>query len=551
MSLILDNFVRQTKGQPARPLLFRDQLLTRILRSTSRSARNNMLLVGEPGVGKTALIKGLAARISQNKVVPKHIGSILQIDTSRLAVLLAEHDSQTLDLERTALLKEKQAMFLFDDASFLLEPTDAPHLRSFLRPLLERPDIFVCMVCGMGDYRRSIERDPFFSREFEVIQVPELSLQESQDICLAHGTSTKNVDSAVIRQSVALAERYISERSLPDKALSLLDETAAKVRLEGRATITLNDCKQLIAERTGIPVDTLSAGEQEKLLNLEHELDEQLIGQPHVTKAVAKVIRRARAGLKDPGRPTASFLFLGSSGVGKTELAKVLSKIVYHNERSLLRFDMSEFSEPHNVQRLVGAPPGYIGFEDGGQLTNAVLAQPYSLILLDEIEKAHAKVFDIFLQVMDDGRLTDGKGRTVDFSNCTIIATSNIALEEILTGFSAHEDITKRAWYEEKILPLLGDYFRPEFINRFDDVLVFSPFSKADMVKIASLEVKKLTERLHDLHVDLTVDETQLNAIVEAQYNPIFGARPLRRYLQETIENDLAEKLLRRTSGES
>lgn len=532
-------------------VLHRDQLLARLLRTTNRPTRNNPLVIGEPGVGKSALLQGFAFRLAVRALKAGHVRQVIQLNTSKLAMLLSERDAAALEKEQQYLLAAPRTLYILDDARLLLTQADLTALLYFLQPLLEKADSYLCLCCGMAEYRRYLEKDPIFSREMEPIQVAELSTEAAQDVVLYLAgqriqESGCRVSATTVHQLVTLAKRYIPERSLPDKAVALLNESFAKALAEGRTSVELNDCKQIIAEKTGIPVDTLSASDQERLLNLEKELDRQVIGQQHITTSVAKVIRRARAGLKDPGRPIASFLFLGSSGVGKTELAKVLSKTVFHNERSLLRFDMSEFGEPHNVQRLVGAPPGYIGFEEGGQLTNAVLAQPYSLILLDEIEKAHPKVFDIFLQVMDDGRLTDGKGRTVDFSNSIIIATSNIALEEILLAFTQGTDVTSKAWYEEQALPLLGAYFRPEFINRFDDVLIFSPFTRQALLRIAELEVKKLQGRLADLQVELQVDAEQLQGIVEKLYNPAFGARPIRRYLQETIENELAEQILRR-----
>ena len=551
MSLILHDLISQANRPVAHDALHRDSKLARLLRTTNRPTRNNPLILGEPGVGKTALIEGLAFRLAHKSIKPGHLAKIVQLNTPRLAMLLAEHNMQALEKELTELLSHTRTLFLLDDARLLFTQSDMTALLYFLQPLLEKTDCYLCLICGMAEYRRYIEKEPILSRELEPIQLDELSLEESQDVVIQIAanriqTTGCRVDAETVRQTVTLAKRYIPERMLPDKAVALLNEAFAKVLAEGRDQVDISDCRTIIAEKTGIPIDSLKSSEQEKLLHLEKELDQQLIGQPHVTKAVAQVIRRARAGLKDPNRPTASFLFLGSSGVGKTELAKVLTKTVYHNERALLRFDMSEFSEPHNVQRLVGAPPGYIGFEEGGQLTNAVLAQPYSLILLDELEKAHPKVFDIFLQVMDDGRLTDGKGRTVDFSNCTIIATSNIALEQILQAFAKGQDVAERSWYEKQILPMLGAFFRPEFLNRFDDIVLFSPFNKETLLKIAKLEVKKLQTRLANLHVDLEVNNDQLEMAIEKLYNPVFGARPIRRYLQEMVENDLAVQILQR-----
>ena len=550
MSLLQQDLYALASGPDAHDIVHRDALLARIVRTTARPQRNNPLLLGEPGVGKTALIRGLTFRLTHGSLRVPHLQAAYTLNTSRLAMLLADRDMQALDSEQKALLQLHNTLLLVDDARLLLTQADPTALLYFLQPIFERRDLYCILSCGIGEYRRYLEKDPIFSRELEPIQVSELNLEQAQDAVLQslprriqQTNCRMNADTA--RQATSLALRYIPERALPDKALALLDEAFARAQAFGRDEVLLEDCKYLIAEKTGIPVDTLSASDQERLLHLENELDKNVIGQSHITKAVAKVIRRARAGLKDPNRPIASFLFLGSSGVGKTELAKVLTRTVYHNERALLRFDMSEFSEPHTVQRLVGAPPGYVGFEEGGQLTNAVLAQPYSLVLLDEIEKAHPKVFDIFLQVMDDGRLTDGKGRTVDFSNAIIIATSNIALEQILLSFQEGEDVTKPEWYENMVLPLLGAYFRPEFINRFDEVSVFSPFNQESLLEVAKLEIKKLRARLGDLHVELNVDETQLQAIVTQLYNPAFGARPIRRYLQSTIENDLADKLLR------
>jgi ATP-dependent Clp protease ATP-binding subunit ClpC len=554
MSLISKNLLTEAHHLGAYNILHRDLEVSRLVRTTNRPIRNNPLLLGEPGVGKTALVKGLAFRLAHGALHASHIEKVLLVNTSYLAMLIGSQDMASMQKEQEELLGYTNTLLLIDDARLLFTQNDLTAMLYFLQPLLERKDLYVTLACSMAEYRRYIEKDPIFFREMEPIQVPELSLEHAQDavmnvVATRMQETSCHIDADTVQQAVSLAKRYIPERSLPDKAVILLNEAIAKVLGEGRDRVEFSDCKQIVAEKTGIPVETLTASDQEKLLNLEKELDLQVIGQEHVTTSVARVIRRARAGLKDPGRPIASFLFLGSSGVGKTELAKVLTRTVYHNERALLRFDMSEFSEPHNVQRLVGAPPGYLGFEEGGQLTNAVLAQPYSLVLLDEIEKAHPKVFDIFLQVMDDGRLTDGKGRTVDFSNCIIIATSNIAIDEILRGFTAEEEILTKSWYEEFALPILGAYFRPEFINRFDDVLIFSPFNQQNLFKVAQLEVKKLQKRLIDQHIELSIDNEELQEIVIKLYNPLFGARPIRRYLQETIENDLAEQILRGERG--
>lgn len=550
MSLIHHTLRHGTTCATSHDILHRDLLLERLQRTISRGRSNNPLILGEPGVGKTALVHGLAFRLAQAGKKAFYKGSIVEIDTVALAMLLAEGNAHELDQQRETLLRAAPALLVIDDARLLFTQSSLGSLLYFLQPLLENPQTPVALICGMAEYRRYIEREPVFSRELEPLEVLELGIEESRDILLnlipdrQHQTKM-TIPSAVAQECVVLAKRYLQHRSLPDKAVQLLDDALALATRNGAKTVTGTLCKQIVAERTGIPVATLSAAEQEQLLQLENKLNKLVIGQPHVTKAVAQVIRRSRAGLKEAGRPIASFLFLGSSGVGKTELAKVLSKTIFHNERSLVRFDMSEFSEAHTVQRLVGAPPGYVGFEEGGQLTNAVLAQPYSLILLDELEKAHPKIFDLFLQVMDDGRLTDGKGRTVDFSNTIIIATSNLGLDRILTGFSKGEAVTSQTWYETHLLPLLVRYFRLEFLNRFDGTLTFSPFTQDAIWEIAQLELKKLQKRLEHLEVEIAVDTTRFRADVEALYNPSFGARPIRRYLQETIENTLADQLLR------
>ena len=554
MALTYQNLLQHAQDPSSHDVLHREKAIQRILRTINRPLRNNPLLLGEPGVGKTAIIQGLAFRLTHGTLTTDQLKKIYQINTNHLTLLLSEQNLANLERERDQLLELKNTLILIDDARLLFAQADPAALLYFFQPLLEKTDLFVCFICGMAEYRKYIEYNPIFSRELEAIQVEELDSEETENVLLqivAQRVQATHchITATTVHQACLLAKRYIPERSMPDKALSLLNEAFAKALVEGKTSVEVTDCKQIISEKTGIPIDTLSASDQEKLLHLEKELDNHLIGQSHVTRSVAQVIRRARAGLKDPARPIASFLFLGSSGVGKTELAKVLTRVVYHNERALVRFDMSEFSEPHTIQRLVGAPPGYIGFEEGGQLTNAVLAQPYSLILLDEIEKAHPKIFDLFLQVMDDGRLTDGKGRTVDFSNCILIATSNLALEEILEDFKKGTNITEKGWYEETILPLLTTYFRPEFINRFDDVLVFSPFTAATLLQIARLEVKKLQKRLGELHIELEVKDDQLQEAIATLYNPDFGARPIRRYLQENIENKLAEEILRKPSS--
>lgn len=524
------------------PLLHREMILARIARILDKRQNNNVILIGEPGVGKTAILEQVA---TTNKKQTHFFAA------AELALALEHASSDQLDKIREGLEKRAPATLIFDDARILFTQTAQSAFLYFFAPLFANPKLHVIFVTGMSEYRRYVEREPALARELEMVEVTELANEDARDAVMAQVPSLiqehqLRVHAKVASEATTLAKRYLAGRAMPDRAIRLLSDAIAMAQTSKAHELTLAHCKKCIAEQTGIPIDDLSAAEQEKLLNLEKHLDQQVIGQGHVTKAVAQVIRRSRAGLKDPTRPIASFLFLGSSGVGKTELAKVLAKNVFHNERALVRFDMSEFSEAHAVQRLVGAPPGYIGYEEGGQLTNTVLSQPYSLILLDELEKAHPKVFDIFLQVMDDGRLTDGKGRTVDFSNTVIIATSNLALEDILAGFAREEDVTQKSWYERQVLPLLSNYFRPEFLNRFDDVMVFSPFSRDIMWKIAQLELKKLEQRVESAGYHINIDQTEYKNAIERIYNPTFGARPIRRYLQDTVENRMADQILGR-----
>ncbi len=355
------------------------------------------------------------------------------------------------------------------------------------------------------------------------------------------------IDDNAIRDSVVLSKRYIQDRHLPDKAIDLLDEASSKIALENKTVLTTEDIRDIISNRTGIPVNSLSADDQSKLSNLEELLAQSVIGQPHGIHVVSEAIRRARAGLKDPNKPTGSFLFLGPSGVGKTELAKVLAREIYNTEKALIRLDMSEFSEQHTVQRLVGAPPGYVGYDEGGQLTNPVWDQPYSLILLDEIEKAHPKVFDVFLQVLDDGRLTDGQGRTVDFKNTIIIATSNIASSEIMEEIKKAEDketLSSSEFVDNIITPILRDYFRPEFINRFDEIVVFNPLGIEELIQIAKLQIKKIQKRLEEKGIIIEVSDETLRSFATEAYNPDFGARPLKRLLQDRIENVIAKSII-------
>lgn len=519
----------------------RDTELKQLTNILARGERNNAVLIGEAGVGKTALLDGLQFRVKRRSLdQPLLTKNILYVSTSDLALRLTEASRDELVQYRRQLVHQPSILFI-DDVRLLFDKVDAVSLLFFIKPLLEHPKSAVVLACTMEDYRLHIEHNPVLARELERVMINELTEPQAVEVV---GRLNPEVPAKVIEAAVGLSKRYLTDRSYVDNALTLVRSAAVQADHTNQL-VTVELCRQLVADRTGLPLASLTTADRERMLQLEATLNRQVIGQPKVAQAITSVVQRSRAGLKDPNRPIASFLFLGSSGVGKTEMAKVLAHTVLGSERALIRFDMSEFNESHAAQRLIGAPPGYVGYEEGGQLTNAVLAQPYSLILLDEIEKAHARVFDIFLQVLDDGRLTDSKGRTVNFGDTIVVATSNIAVNEVLQGFLENKDVTARAWLGEHILPILTAFFRPEFINRFDDVLVFKPFTKEELFLIAQLELAKLKDRLQAHKAQISVDDSKLREVVEQLYDPAFGARPIRRYIQETVETTLARQILR------
>lgn len=530
----------------------REQEKTQILRILARQTKNNVLLVGEGGVGKRTIVQGLANSVVEGKVpaalrglrlVELILPNLQSVATSR------ERLDSLIGSIRMELRENQNVLLFIENLSDLFRVETSRELfeiGSMLKPAVVTGEIRVVATIDSESYRKYIEADSGLSRVFEIIRVEEPN-QEAAVVMV--GSSAKKlaqfhgveISGDAIRSSVYFSKRYIPEKHLPEKALDVLDEACSKVSLEKRNEVTAEDVNVIISEKTGIPIQKITESEQSKLIHLEKILAESVIGQDHAIKIVSESIRRSRAGLKDPKKPIGSFMFLGPTGVGKTELAKVLTRVVYDDENALIRIDMSEFSEPHTVQRLIGAPPGYVGYEEGGQLTNPVWERPYSLILLDEIEKAHPKVFDIFLQVLDDGRLTDGKGRTVDFRNTIIIATSNIASSEIteLMHGSA-PDVDAR----EVLMPVLMDYMRPEFINRFDATIAFNPLSMDVMRIITKKKVDDLVKRLVERGVTLTYSEASIDKIATDSYDPKMGARPLLRYLQQNVENKIAKSLI-------
>ncbi|MCL5675974.1 MAG: ATP-dependent Clp protease ATP-binding subunit [Patescibacteria group bacterium] len=520
------------------------------VRILSRRTKSNVVLLGEAGVGKTAIVEGLAQKIVKGDI-PPILKDVRILSLNLTAVLAGTEYQGELEKRLNSLLEEiKQSgnVVLFVDELHMLigagGMTGSMSAANILKPALARGEIHAIGATTPTEYRQYIERDPALSRRFEPVYVAEPNTEQAIKILTSvakklAGHYQVNIDDKAVSAAVKLSSRYITDRYLPDKAIDLLDEAASEAKIKNRAQVSLEDIEHIVAQRTGIPVNRLSVEEAEKLLNLDGQLKEYIVGQDQAIIAVANVIKRARTGLKDPKRPIGSFLLLGPTGVGKTELAKTLAKVVYGSEAAMIRLDMSEFNEAHTADRLVGAPPGYVGYEEGGQLTNPVRTRPYSLILLDEIEKAHPKVFDVFLQVLEDGRLTDAQGHTVDFKNTIIMMTSNISVTEYVDP--NEQDEKKR---RDQIMSALSGSFRPEFLNRIDEIILMNPLNQEAIIKIAQIQLKQIEDRLQEQGVHFSLNPEALAKLAKAAYSPEYGARPLKRLVQQKIEDVLAKDLL-------
>ncbi|MDD3648414.1 MAG: ATP-dependent Clp protease ATP-binding subunit [Candidatus Dojkabacteria bacterium] len=554
---ISTNISQKAKNGELEDVVGRESEFTQLSRMLVRQRDNNVLLVGEVGVGKTSIVHMLAQRM-ENSTLRNQLRDckILEFSVSAVSTLLDYrniHDVKEQVLEE--LKKLGNVIIYLRNWDFLGKDSyGEPNLMlSFMKSLLDHENIHLIVSTSSAAFRNLISKDPNLAERFGVVRVAEASIELTIQILKKKTESLSQFHNITFSTDAVtacadLSKRYIQDKFLPSKAIALLDEASSKVALENRNMVSGDDLKAIISERTGIPIERLSSSEQQKLLNLEEILERSVVGQKDAVHRVSEVVRRSRAGLKDPRKPIGSFLFLGPTGVGKTYLAKCLTRVVYDNEQAMIRLDMSEFSESHTVQRLIGSPPGYVGYEEGGQLTNPVWERPYSLILLDEVEKANPKVFDIFLQVLDEGRLTDGQGRTVDFKNTIIVATSNIASDFIIEGL--REDITKddrTAFYDETVLPVLRQYFLPEFINRFDEVIMFNALTQDELVEIARLQIMKIQERIKDKNIVLQISEEKIRELVAKGSKPRFGARPIIRVIQEQIENVIARKII---SGE-
>jgi ATP-dependent Clp protease ATP-binding subunit ClpC len=627
-SKLLDQFGRNLTRQSAEgkldPVVGRQTEIERVMQILSRRTKNNPVLIGEPGVGKTAVVEGLAARIASNQVPELLKGK--QIYTLDLAALVAGSKYRGEFEERLKkVMKEimqRGDIILFIDELHNLVGAGAAEgaidAASILKPALARGELQTIGATTLDEYRKYLERDAALERRFQQIRVDEPTVDDTVQILRglrdryeAHHRC--KISDEALGAAAVLSDRYIQDRHLPDKAIDLIDEAASrmriktmsappryreledeieKVRKDKEASIeaqefekaaSLRDKERKLSQKkreleenwraeegtaeqpeigeeeiadivsmwTGIPVFKLTEAESQRLVRMEDELHKRVIGQEEAIVAVSKSIRRARAGIKDPKRPTGSFIFLGPSGVGKTELARTLAEFLFGDEDAMIQVDMSEYMEKHSVSRLVGSPPGYIGYDEGGQLTEAVRRRPYSVVLLDEIEKAHPDVFNILLQILEDGKLTDAQGRKVDFRNTIVIMTSNIGASTIsknqTLGFSVGDD--SGLSYEEmkdRIMGELKKVFRPELLNRIDEVIVFHKLTKEEIMTIVELMMKRLRDQMgeHEAAIELTEDAKEL--LVEKGYDPTMGARPLRRAIQRYIEDPLADFVLGR-----
>ena len=681
------DLTEQAKSGKLDPVIGRDEEIRRVIQVLSRRSKNNPVLIGEPGVGKTAIAEGLAQRII-NGDVPENLKNrqLISLEMGSL-IAGAKYRGEFEDRLRSVLKEVTESngqIVLFIDELHTVVGAGAGQgtmdAGNLLKPMLARGELRCIGATTLDEYRKYIEKDAALERRFQQVFVKEPTVETT--ISILRGLkqryevhhSVKITDSSLVA-AATLSNRYISDRFLPDKAIDLVDEAAAQLKmeitskpseleaidrrimqlemeklslagedqravttkerlnriqqeiaslsekqqefnnqwqgekqildaistlkkeedslrvqieqaeraydlntaaqlkygqLEGvqhereateaklleiqtqgstllREEVTEGDIAEIVAKWTGIPVNRLLESERQKLLQLESHLHQRVIGQTEAVEAVAAAIRRARAGMKDPGRPIGSFLFMGPTGVGKTELARALAQFLFDADDALVRLDMSEYMEKHSVSRLVGAPPGYVGYEEGGQLSEAVRRRPYSVVLLDEVEKAHPDVFNILLQVLDDGRITDSQGRTVDFRNSVIVMTSNIGSEHIL---DVAGDDRKYDQMQTKVLEALRSHFRPEFLNRVDDIILFHTLKRSELRQIVAIQIKRVMNLLADQKISLELSSTALDFLAEAGYDPVYGARPLKRAIQKQIENPLATKLLENTFTE-
>lgn len=624
----LDEFGRDltelAKKDQLDPVIGRSQEIQRVIQILSRRTKNNPVLIGEPGVGKTAIVEGLAQKIVSGQV-PETLANKKVITLDMAAMLAGTKYRGEFEERLRKIIDEigdgKDTILFIDELHNLVgagSTEGSMDAANILKPALARGELQCVGATTIDEYRKYIEKDAALERRFQPVMVDEPSCEEALEILRGlrdryEAHHRVKITDAALEAAVNLSHRYLSDRFLPDKAIDLMDEAASKVRLdaytappdlkelenqlaaarkEKEAAVTgqayedaarwrdkekqltaeieaqrknwqkeagdnplvvdVDDIAEVLADWSGIPVARLQEQEMERLLHLEELLHQRVIGQDEAVKTIARAVRRARAGLKDGKRPIGSFIFLGPTGVGKTELAKALANVMFGSDDAMVRLDMSEYMEKHSVSRLVGAPPGYVGHDEGGQLTEAVRRKPYSVILLDEIEKAHPDVFNILLQLLDDGRLTDSKGRTVDFRNTVIIMTSNVGAQtlrrEASMGFKADDgkkDESAYATMKERMMGELRNTFRPEFLNRIDDIVVFHNLTEEDIAKIANLLLADLIERVATQEITLNISDDVVAYLAKEGTDLVYGARPLRRAIQRLVEDPFSEAMLR------
>ena len=544
------------------PVIGREEEIGRVIHILCRRTKNNPCLIGEPGVGKTAVAEGLAQRIAAGQVPePLKEKRLLALDLTGM-VAGTKYRGDFEERVKNALTEVTRAgdVLLFIDELHNLIGAGAAEgavdAANILKPVLARGALQLVGATTIDEYRRHIEKDAALERRFQPVTVAEPTAPQTRVIL--HGLREKyeahhhvRIGDEAIEEAVELAVRYIPDRFLPDKAIDLLDEAAARVRLrseEEGQTVTAADVAEVVAGWTGIPAGQITCEEGARLQSLEETLHRRIVGQETAVKAVARAVRRGRVGLQDPNRPAGSFIFLGPSGVGKTALCKALAQALFGDEKAIIRLDMSEYMEKHTVSRLVGAPPGYVGHEEGGQLTEAVRRRPYSIVLLDEIEKAHPDLFNILLQILEDGQLTDARGRRVDFRNTILIMTSNVGAHRLAgegkVGFAAERSSPAVAALHREAVGELRRLFRPEFLGRVDEIVVFHPLTQAHVTDIAAGLLDGLCKRLQSLGYTCSVGEEVAPFLARVGFDTVYGARPLRRAVRGQVEDPLAEKLL-------